>query len=261
MAKKNIKSKNIYASVKRGDTIIEVMFAFAVFSLVAVISIMLMNSGVAQSEAALELVTARNEINAQAEAIRFVHDAYVDEATLPRCGATVAADADCQQYADLWEQIEAKAIPASKMEVSLPLRACDEVYQDGSYSKLANSNAFVLNVRNITARSTSGTASLIPFSSGTFVPAELNARILYKRPGLNMTTDTDDISSVSSSDFNEVYKVEGLWVIAVKGTDGGVGGTPKYYDFYIQSCWYPPNNENTPTSLDTVIRLYNPSGA
>ena len=55
---------------KRGDTIIEVMFAIAIFGLVAILSISSMNRGVVTAETTLEATTARDELNAQAEALR-----------------------------------------------------------------------------------------------------------------------------------------------------------------------------------------------
>lgn len=257
MVRKDLRLKKICSSAKRGDTIIEVMFAFAVFSLVAVISIMLMNSGVTQSEAALELVTARNEVNAQAEAIRFVHDAYVDEATLPSECDAANPTADCQQYKKLWENIAARAIPASELKVELPLKDCNEVYQGGNGSILATNKAFVINPRDISARSDiTGKTALVEFNSSIFVPAPLNARILYDKGGAD--TDDQDISSTGANNYNNVHRVEGLWVIAVRGKDGA-SSIPQYYDFYIQSCWSPPTG-GMPTSIDTVIRLYNPSG-
>ena len=71
-----------FKSTKRGDTIIEVMFAIAVFSLVAVLSVMSMDSGINNGENALETVTVRNEINAQAEALRFIHSYLISERSL-----------------------------------------------------------------------------------------------------------------------------------------------------------------------------------
>lgn len=49
----------------RGDTIIEVMLAFSVFSLVVVGSIMTMNKGLAISQRSLELTLVRQQIDAQ----------------------------------------------------------------------------------------------------------------------------------------------------------------------------------------------------
>lgn len=62
---------------QRGDTIIEVIFAFVVFSMVAISSLVIMNQGIATGERALEIDLVRNQINAQAEALRFIHDARV----------------------------------------------------------------------------------------------------------------------------------------------------------------------------------------
>lgn len=62
---------------ERGDTIIEVLFAVTVFSLVAVGGLSIMNQGITTSQRALEITLARQEIDAQAESLRFLHDAYV----------------------------------------------------------------------------------------------------------------------------------------------------------------------------------------
>ena len=63
----------------RGDTIIEVILALTIFSLVTVITITMMNLGIANAENALEVTTARNELNAQAEALRFIHSSYISK--------------------------------------------------------------------------------------------------------------------------------------------------------------------------------------
>ena len=61
--------------MKKGDTIIEVIFAISVFAMVAVTSIVLMNRGLATTQSSLELTLARNEIDSQASALRFMHAA------------------------------------------------------------------------------------------------------------------------------------------------------------------------------------------
>lgn len=62
---------------RRGDTLIEVLFAVTVFSLVAVSSLAIMNKGTATSQRALEITLVRQEIDSQSEALRFMHDSYV----------------------------------------------------------------------------------------------------------------------------------------------------------------------------------------
>ncbi len=60
-----------------GDTIIEVIFAITIFAFVAITSLMIMNQGIAAGERALEITLVRQQINAQAEALRFIHEARV----------------------------------------------------------------------------------------------------------------------------------------------------------------------------------------
>ncbi len=61
----------------RGDTLIEVLFAITIFSLVAVGGISIMNQGAATSQRALEISMVRNEMDAQAETLRFLNASYV----------------------------------------------------------------------------------------------------------------------------------------------------------------------------------------
>lgn len=49
----------------RGDTLVEVMFSFAVFSLVVVSSLVLMNRGVAMAQHSLEITLVRQQIDGQ----------------------------------------------------------------------------------------------------------------------------------------------------------------------------------------------------
>lgn len=270
-------------AAKRGDTIIEVMFALAVFSLVSIISISLMNMGVRQAEGALEGVTARNELNAQAEALRFIHSSYISEMTLPDCSdGSVVGDASqkCQQYANTWRDIVENAITADEaadaglLDLGRQVMdgGCRQFYEIGGDGKtlLDRVNAFVINTRNIAANGTGVSSSYVPIGARNkydvpvFQAAELNARMIYTYG--DETDDYDSTAAVSDSTtveggnntqitFNEVLYAEGIWAFAVKSE----ALNPTYYDFYIETCWYPPNS-GTPSALDTVIRLYNPSG-
>lgn len=62
---------------EQGDTIIEVVFAIVIFSFVAISSLAIMNQGVATSEKALEITLVRQQVNAQAEALRYIHESLV----------------------------------------------------------------------------------------------------------------------------------------------------------------------------------------
>lgn len=78
--------------LERGDTIIEVIFAIVIFSFVAISSLMIMNKGIAAGERALEITLVRQQINAQAEALRYVQEATV---VAPTSG-----------YAAMWSQLK-----------------------------------------------------------------------------------------------------------------------------------------------------------
>lgn len=62
---------------QRGDTIIEVLFATTVFSLIAVGVLSIMNQGTAMAQRALEITLVREQIDAQADALRFLNHAYI----------------------------------------------------------------------------------------------------------------------------------------------------------------------------------------
>lgn len=60
--------------MRRGDTIVELVIAFAIFSLAAVASIAILNSGVATTQRNLEITLVRQQVDAQAEMLRYIHD-------------------------------------------------------------------------------------------------------------------------------------------------------------------------------------------
>ena len=62
---------------KRGDTLIEVMFAVSVFGAMMVGGLAIMNGSYARTMASLQLTMARNAIDSQAEALRFVNGAAI----------------------------------------------------------------------------------------------------------------------------------------------------------------------------------------
>lgn len=61
-------------SKDRGDTIIELMLAFSIFSFAAVGTIAIMNRGVTMSQQSLEVSLVRTQMDSQAETIRYMRD-------------------------------------------------------------------------------------------------------------------------------------------------------------------------------------------
>ena len=58
----------------RGDTLVEVLLGVTIFSLVAVIALETMNRGMAITQYSLETTLVRQQVDAQAEMIRYAHD-------------------------------------------------------------------------------------------------------------------------------------------------------------------------------------------
>lgn len=275
-------------ATKRGDTIIEVMFAIAVFSLVAVITISMMNLGTANAEGSLELTTARHELNAQAEALRFVHSAYTAELALPECPSDADEGEKCQRYTALWDAITGRSRKAKAdhqddiIDITNTLNnnsyakysdfvGCNRAYAPtiNGHSLLTENKAFILNTRDLSVSAADITAAtaaraLIPADAMNvsdnsddtnqnirFTPTSLGARIIYNNTASPIGTSDDGVTSRNV--YNNVARAEGIWVVAIQGE----GSPIPFYDFYIQTCWNAPNSLS-PTILDTVIRLYNP---
>lgn len=61
----------------RGDTLIEVLFAVSVFSLIVVTALSIMNQGTALAQRSLETTLVRQQVDSQADTLRFLHESYV----------------------------------------------------------------------------------------------------------------------------------------------------------------------------------------
>lgn len=261
---------------RRGDTLIEVMMSFAIFSIVVLIAINSMNSGVSAAEASLELTLARSEINAQAEAIRFIHNSFLNDREIRR---------EDQEYLSIWGYLRSRAIDVDKDEKyplvsDLAAIGCNNVFStddalNGSESiyKVGNSDAFIVNTREIKIKEATAPDEDIystivraysedgKNTKEKFRVSSLNPRIIYKS-GDSSSTVSSDGALYGDASYTTIAYVEGLWDIAIKGSSYGTGietgkEKPGYYDFHLNACWNAPGNP-TPTTLSTVIRLYNP---
>ncbi|MBR3052235.1 InlB B-repeat-containing protein [Candidatus Saccharibacteria bacterium] len=224
--------------VRKGDTLIEVCLAIGIFSLVAIGIASVMSSGTAGSQTALETTLAREEIDAQAEALRFVHSAYMS-----------SKNADTNSYAKLWEKITKGATRAGSVSnYNYSPSDCKALYDGGT---LASQKAFVLNPRILNE----GEKAYISYNTdrSKFSPTTTYPRLLYGTPD----------GSLLDSGGTVLTRAEGIYVIAVEDNDTNIvvgQDTVKqtaFYDFYIRSCWYGADAER-PTAISTVIRLYDP---
>ena len=239
--------------VKKGDTLIEVCIAIGIFSLIAIGVASVMSSGTAGSETALETTLAREEIDAQADAIRFVHESYIS-------AKNSSADPSNDPYYKLWKKItgtnteRGNAIDASNNVTQYNPSTCANLYNKDADDGIFKQRAFILNNRELSNPDNALVSTTDSTVSNKFEPTSTYPRLVYK--------NSDNLTDKASS--TELNSIEGIYVVAVK--DGGTnmiveGTTPtstlSYYDFYIRSCWYGLDAER-PTTISTVIRLYDP---
>lgn len=96
--------------LQRGDTLIEVLFAVSVFSFVVVGALAIMNQGTAASQRALEITLVREQIDAQAETLRFMHDSYV---AVYQSGLTFNLTDGVTTPAEEWSRILPKTVSSA----------------------------------------------------------------------------------------------------------------------------------------------------
>lgn len=254
----------------RGDTIIEVVIAITVFCVISIITIGIMDRDLNNIQGTLELEMARNEIDAQAEALRFIHNSFLSEREYT--GLTTP-------YRPLWKRLTT-SISAVDPETGQsgyanapasisPFEASEcSVYYDsakntvGEPHNLFMDHAFILNTRDVNPKDTS--ATIIPANDSTkglFINTNLYPRIVYTASTIGAGDSDEELTEadiLSGTVYNKIARIEGIWVIAVQDeTDSSKNGRPEFFDFHIRTCWYAPNHDY-PTTIATIIRLYNP---
>jgi type II secretory pathway pseudopilin PulG len=211
-----------FGNVSRADTLVEVLFAVTVFSLVAVGALTLMNQGTSISQRSLETTLVRQEIDAQAETLRFLHDSYVAayrEGQSSEVSGT--PDTPFEQWQAMLESIiETDAASASDFGASVA--ACPD----------PPSSSFVLDSRS---------AAFVAPSEDILGEADTYAKLEY-----------DDGGVLDSS--------KGLWIEAIRSdtnTSDPYQSNIGFIDFHIRACWFGPG-QGVPLTIGTIVRLYEP---
>lgn len=239
---------------KKGDTLVEVTFAIAAFALVSILTINVMNSGLNQAQATLELTQVRNEMNAQAESIRFIHNSFTLERERP-IGE--------QQYRDLWMLLSRQrnagmypnAVVNNPEDVpSLTAKkSCQEIYDgmdDGTY------RAFIMNARLIDPSETSDLKNIVVTTKNApdkFTTTTLNSRVVYG----NSSVSNSDAELTETGFYRSVQSAEGIFIVAARDETDNAVVTPEFFDYHIRACWVAPG-DTVPTTVGTIMRLYNP---
>lgn len=253
---------------KRGDTLIEVLLAVAVFSIIAVSSVGIMNHGLNRTQAALETTMARAEIDSQAEALRFIHDSYSSDKSFKKLWHYISGKVEGEQ---LDNSHLAYNDPNKQYNQDLTNCASAYTYVNEEGNSIYNKKAFVINPRKFKESMNEDDGPGIPEAlvyslvgntpdTNTFQAAQITPRLIYAN---DMHEENDDLYGDSFDGYDKIARAEGIWVIAVESADKGQYTednnieVPLYYDFYIQTCWDSPGS-NTATNLSTTIRLHNP---
>lgn len=204
----------------RGDTLIEVLFATAVFSLIAVGGLSIMNQGTAASQRALEITLVRNEIDSQAETLRFLNASYI---AAYRSGVNnYPAGTPAGEWQSMHNSIVATgALSASTFGVV------------GTSCPSSPQGSYILNAKS---------AKFILPNSGKLHKAQRFSQVVYDAGGQVSSADGIWIEAVRSVSSSDPYQAKA-----------------GYIDFHIRACWDSPG-QSIPATIGTIVRLYEPRG-
>ena len=173
--------KLVGGAKSRGETLVEVLFAITVLSMVIVVSLVLMNQGTSTAVRSLQITSVRQEIDSQAEALRFLNSSYISAyqpGFLPNL--TDGATSPAEEYYKIISAVKARgassvtAFGGTKTECQTP--------PDGS---------FFINTK---------TGAYVAKGANSMLPANTFSQVIYS-------------SGAPVS--------EGLWIEAVRSTPGG----------------------------------------
>ena len=249
---------------RRGDTIIEVLLAISIFSLVSLGAIFVMNRGIATTQESLEVNLVRNQIDSQAELLRHFNAAYLVSAG--RTGITdeeiKKADNDGKGPAAQWITIQGlAATQADTFTENIPDEsACRPGSLGGGAAAIPAFNK---------AANTPGVAFFIDPTTGL---VRSNPVADFRTPGLQAKISLKDPSMPHDPTSNPNMSSM-LWIQAVRvapvGGGADIEGRDKlkstvpgrslsdFYDFHIRACWSSPRGNGVMT-LGTIVRLYVP---
>ena len=246
-----------------GDTLVEVALAIGIFSMVAITVVAVVSGSSSGAQSALETTVTREQIDAQAEALRFIHNSYIADVKSDTKDNSGNVSSN-RKYTSLWRAMTSSAKDESELgedglRAFLNPTTCKEVYNNKS-DALVNNHAFVINTRKLGIISDKFTSTDI---GETIVKDKMSAPVTYPRLVYGNSTDTSSLADASFNAIN-VSSAEGLYIIPVRDADSTTIITTDtiehgaaYYDFYIMSCWYSGNSER-PSTISTVVRLYDP---
>jgi hypothetical protein len=209
----------------RGDTLVEVLFATAVFSLAAVLAYSMMNQGLATIERSLEMTLVRQEMDGQASALRFLNASYVAAYRPYAVSTDYPSGTPAREWANM----------------------VDSIVTTGNHD-VTN---FGLSASNTCPNPPKGSFITNPRTAKFIYPSDFSGA--WKSPDTFAQLVYDASDNIEAKDG-----IKGIWIEAVRKkvndtNQKGVG----YIDFNIRACWDSPG-QKTPVILGTIVRLYGP---
>jgi len=199
----------------RGDTLIEVLFATAVFSLIAVGGLAIMNQGLSASQRALEITLVRNEVDAQAETLRFLNASYI-AAYQPNSSYAVNTPAG------QWALISANATKDSASNFSMTGAKCSSSSQD------LRKNSFIINTKN---------GKYTALDVLNFKSARTFSQAVYDVNGIITSVEgiwIEAVSSVLSGDPNQAgyidFHIRACWDSTGQSIPATIGTIVRLYE-------------------------------
>lgn len=203
----------------RGDTIVEVVIAIAMFSIVAIGAQSLMNKSLATTRGDFEITLVRNQIDSQANALRYMHNSYI--ASYSSGGTPTTGPAS--EWKRVVDYVKAKGLTTASNYGLTAAGKCPA----------ATTSSFIINVKKATMVST---ASL-------FVAATTSSQVSYDA--------ADEITAASGG-------AQGIWIEGVRVVPADTTQSKAaYIDFHIRTCWSTVG-QDVPHTLGTIVRLYDP---
>lgn len=265
MAKKT--KKTLY-----GDTIVEAVVAIAIYSIVAVLALSSMSSGLSTAQRNLESTMSRTAIDSQSDALRYYYESYI---------AAKSGKKDDSYYGDIWKEISPKGSDVDPVSLDdVDERSCENLIKADRDKLLEveeskRGKIFALSGRGaLSSAANLGDDTVYGFGNdeieqnnyinyqiigdGRIIAAPLYPRITYSTmdsSGNINSSETgamDVLNSDGDSDGNRqshvAYQSEGVWIFPKK--------TDKGYDFFVRTCWNPVGSKS-PSTFTSVVRLYN----
>lgn len=211
---------------QRGDTVVEVTLSFAALGFVIVVIFTIMNTGLNSVQRSLEITQVRQQIDSQAEGLRFIHKAYTSV-----YDRNAAAPPPADEVAGQWVKFRT-TYNANGGGTQLPFNQANP-----TCPKTYDSKAFYIDTFSDEASMIKPAANIKSMSVAT--------------------PDVPPFAQVYRQTPNSPSTSYGLWVNAYYTPRDVAANKPGYIDFRINACWQDVRNK-TPDTIGTIVRLYEP---